>query len=72
MTYYFKTELKEKFLEGRTVVYLLNYVDINYPYLTRILNGKIGCSYRVAKQIVNAIFPDSKVQDFFYEKKKGI
>ena len=67
--YYFKTEMKEEALNGRTVAFLLTIIDINYSYLSRILNGKIHCSLKTAKQITKAIDENANTEDFFIKKK---
>lgn len=66
--YVFKTELKEEALEGRTVAFLLSLIDINYSYLSRILNGKIHCSLKTAKLITRAINENANVSDYFAQK----
>ena len=66
--YVFKKELKDKVLEGRTIIFLLNLIDINYSYLSRILNGKIHCSLKTAKLITKAINENANVNDYFTQK----
>lgn len=46
--YYFYKEKKEEVLKGRTIKYLSYLMGITEGYISRILNGKIGCSRLVA------------------------
>ena len=66
--YYFKSEKKDELLEGRKMKYVAdNMVFLNNNYLTVILQGRRGCSYRAAYNITNAL--GKNVDDFFYEDK---
>ncbi len=68
MKYYFKAHEKKEILKGRTVVSLLDFFDLNYCYLTRIISGSTSCSLKTAKQITKAINQNAKVEDFFVER----
>lgn len=69
--YIFKKQARELLLKGRTNKYIAeNYLDIHPLYLSNILNGKVGCSSRLAKQIVRLINPDAKVNQYFIIKEK--
>ena len=65
MKYYFKIDLKDEILQGRTVAHIGKQLDINYAYLTRVLSGSIHCSLKTAKMIANAIDDKAEVTDFF-------
>ena len=69
--YYFKEIEKAQILQGRTIKYLAEKkLDITKEYLTSILNGKRGCSVRLARNIVQCISWNAKIEDYFYKKGK--
>ena len=49
--YIFKNELKEEYLDGRTINYLANKIKVTNAYLCSILNGKRSCGILTAKNI---------------------
>lgn len=64
--YYFKEDKKEIVLKGRSARYLAeNKLFINESYLSLILNGKRGCSKRLAQSILNCISIDANLEDYF-------
>lgn len=70
--YYFKETEKAKVLQGRTIKYLAEEkLHITKEYLTQILNGKRGCSIRLANDITRCICWEAKITDYFYKKMKG-
>lgn len=67
--YIFKETEKAKVLQGRTIKYLAEEkLHITKEYLTQILNGKRGCSIRLANDITHCICWDAKILDYFYKK----
>lgn len=69
--YIFKKEMKEALLQGRTIKYLANNVlDMSSIYLTLILNGKQGCSKRMAKAIIECGGLQAVLEDYFIIKEK--
>lgn len=67
--YIFKEAERAKVLQGRTVAYLAKEkLHINRCYLSQILNGKRGCSVRLADNIAKCICWDAKISDYFYMK----
>ena len=67
--HYFKKEMKEKFLKGRTITYVADEVlHIHKVYLTAILNGRCSCSVRTAYSMISYVGEDAKIEDYFYEK----
>lgn len=67
--YYFKEIEKAKVLQGRTITYLAEKkLHITKEYLTQILNGKRGCSVRLADNITHCISWEAKISDYFYMK----
>lgn len=70
--YYFISTEKAKVLQGRTITYLADKkLHIGKAYLTSILNGKRGCSVRLADSIAKCICWDAKITDYFTKKEKG-
>lgn len=68
--YYFKEVEKAKVLQGRTITYLAEQkLHITREYLNQILNGKRGCSIRLANDIAHCICFNAKIEDYF--EKKG-
>lgn len=66
----FKEVEKAKVLQGRTIKYLAEEkLHITPEYLTQILNGKRGCSIRLANDIAQCICFNAKISDYF--EKKG-
>ena len=59
--YIFKETEKAKVLQGRTIKYLAE-------EKLHILNGKRGCSIRLANDITHCICWDAKILDYFYKK----
>ena len=47
----FNKELKEQYLDGRSVRYMAKKLDISEAYLCTILNGSRKCGKRLAKDI---------------------
>lgn len=67
--YFFKETEKAKVLQGRTVKYLAEQkLHITKEYLSQVLNGKRGCSIRLANDITNCICWDAKITDYFIVK----
>lgn len=67
--YYFREVEKAKVLQGRTIKYLAEQkLHITKEYLTQILNGKRGCSIRLANDIVHCICWEAKISDYFDKK----
>lgn len=67
--YIFKETEKVKVLQGRTIKYLAEEkLHITKEYLNQILNGKRGCSIRLASDIAKCICWDAKISDYFYKK----
>lgn len=46
--WYFKTEKKDEFLKGRKISWISYFTGMTQGYLSRVLNGKTGCSRVVA------------------------
>lgn len=68
--YRFKEVEKAKVLQGRTIKYLAdNKLHITREYLSNILGGKVGCSYRTAHDICKCICLEAKVEDYFTKEK---
>ena len=63
--YNFKTELKDEFLDGRTLIYLSNKIPMSNSYLCNILNGKISASSKIAKILCIEL---NKNIDKYFEK----
>lgn len=68
--YYFKKEKKDEILQGRTITYVAN----NFLYRTKsfvsaVLSGKRGCSYKSARDIVNIVGTHLDLNNYFYEDK---
>ena len=69
--YKFKTNLRDKVLQGRSVNYVaINILKISPVYLSNILNGSKGCSVRLAKDIVELIDTKANINDYFTIKEK--
>ena len=67
--YIFKEVEKANVLQGRTIKYLAEQkLHITQEYLTQILNGKRGCSIRLANDIARCICLNAKIEDYFYKK----
>lgn len=67
--WFFKETEKAKLLQGRTITYLAEKkLNISNGYLTSILNGKRGCSIRLAYNITHCISWDAKIEDYFVNK----
>jgi len=66
----FKYELKEKVLQGRSITFVASKLEITKNYLGNILNGYITCSRRLARDIVQLIGQDEKIEDYFIIKEK--
>lgn len=67
--YIFKEIEKAKVLQGRTITYLAEEkLHITKEYLTQILNGKRGCSIRLANDITKCISFGAKIEDYFTKK----
>lgn len=47
----FKKELRDKYLDGRSVRYMANKLEISEAYLCSILKGNRKCGKRLAKDI---------------------
>lgn len=68
--YIFKETEKAKLLQGRTIKYLAEkMLHVSKDYLSQILSGKRGCSYRLAISITQCISWTARVEDYF--KLKG-
>ena len=69
--YVFKKELKSNVLKGRTARYVAHEIlDIHEMYLYNILNGNMGCSKRLAKQITKLASVEANINDYFMIKEK--
>lgn len=66
--YYFKTELKKQFLDGRRITHLAEKVGINSDYLVSILNAKRGVPKQTAFTIVKMVDFNYEIEDYFAEK----
>jgi len=67
--YYFKETEKAKILQGRTIKYLAEEkLHISRAYLNQILNGKRGCSIRLADNITKCICFNANLNDYFDKK----
>lgn len=67
--YIFKEVEKAKVLQGRTIRYLAEEkLHISEEYLSQILNGKRGCSIRLADNIAKCICFNAKISDYFDKK----
>lgn len=67
--YFFKETEKAKILQGRTIKYLAEEkLHITRAYLNQILNGKRGCSIRLANDISKCICFNAKISDYFETK----
>ena len=68
--YYFKESEKAKILQGRTIKYLAEKkLHVTREYLTQILNGKRGCSIRLAESITKCFCLEAKFEDYFIKKE---
>lgn len=66
--WYFKTEKKDKYLQGRKIKYLAEKkLFITSEYLVSILNGKRGCSYTLANNIVRCN-DEVNIEEYFDKK----
>lgn len=69
--YIFDKVERAKVLQGRTIKYVAEKKLFTTPvHLTNILNGKYGCSYRLARDIVKCISPEATVEEYFVKKEK--
>lgn len=67
--YWFNKEMKEKLLKGRKIKYMAeNIFFVSPEYLISVLNGKRGCSIRLAKDIRDNIDREAEIGKFFYKK----
>jgi len=68
--YLFKKEKRKDLLKGRTIRYLTSnkMVHCSEVHLSNILNGKIPCSYLLAKDIVDCA--DGVLEDYFVTLEK--
>ncbi len=67
----FKKEFREEVLQGRSIKYLSNKIlNITPVYLSNILNGKIGCSKRLAIQILKCVTDNEDLENYFIIKEK--
>ena len=67
---YFKKELKDYVLKGRTIRYVAPKLDVHPTYLGDVLRGYKSCSRRLSKQILQLISPEAKFSDYFMIKEK--
>ncbi|HIS62328.1 MAG TPA: hypothetical protein IAC14_08825 [Candidatus Scybalomonas excrementigallinarum] len=66
--WYFKREKKEEFLQGRTITFIAkNFLFITPEYFISILNGKRGCSYTLANNIVRCA-NETDIEKYFDKK----
>ena len=65
--YRFMTEKKDELLQGRKISYIANKIlKCNYNYFAQVLRGEIGCSFRLAKDIIAlSNNSDAKIEDYF-------
>ena len=68
----FKKEKKQDVLKGRTARYLTksNKIACCEVHLSNVLNGKIPCSSLLAKNIVECISSNARIEDYFIKIKK--
>ena len=67
--YIFDTTKKQEVLKGRTSRFIAkDLLHCSEVHLRNVLNGKSGCSYRLAKDLVQCISDDARVEDYFKEK----
>lgn len=67
--YFFTQSYKAEVLQGRTIKYLAEKkLNITKEYLSQILNGKKGCSLRLANDITKCICLSAQVSDYFENK----
>ena len=68
----FKKEKKKDVLKGRTIRYLSknNVIACSEVHLCNILKGKTPCSPALAKDIINCIGNDVKIEDYFVNVEK--
>lgn len=67
--WWFKTELKEDLLQGRTIKYVSKQIEVSLSLFNRLLNGKIGTQKSTAFYIVKSCRPDKELEDYFYKIK---
>ena len=68
--YVFKKEAREDVLKGRTIRYVaINDLMITEVYLSNILNGIKGCSYRLARDICKYISPEASIEKYFIKRR---
>jgi plasmid maintenance system antidote protein VapI len=63
--YLFNTEYKDFILDGRTITYVAQKIEITKEYLTDILNGKRGCSKKVANNILEFSKVEADFEKYF-------
>lgn len=69
--WYFKIDKKAELLKGRKIYYLAeNELYISKEYLGAILRGNMGCSIRLAYNILKLISNEARLEDYFYKKGK--
>lgn len=66
--YFFKTKLKDEYLDGRTITYIAKKIGITKHYVTNILNGKKHCSKLVAYVMVKVVNQEAEINDYFERK----
>lgn len=63
--YYFKAELKDEFLDGRTQNYVCQKLGCTNAWLNFILSGKKSCSKILATALIALLKPKDNLKKYF-------
>ena len=66
--YIFKTDKKYELLGNKTIKDFSENIHIDYTYLISVLNSKRGCSYRLARDIVDESKSNKEIEYYFNKK----
>lgn len=66
--YYFKKEKKEEIKKLKMKYFAEEILLITPEYLSNIINGKLGCSLRLANDIAKNLSNNGKIEDYFNKK----
>lgn len=66
--YYFKKEKKEEIKKHKLKYLAEDILFITPEYLSNVINNKMGCSLRLAKQITLVLSREARVEDYFNKK----
>lgn len=68
----FKKEKRRNVLKGRTIKYLTSTgkIECSSVHLSNILNAKTPCSSLLAKNIIECVSPDARIEDYFVKLEK--